>query len=95
MLELTSTAKKKLMETLAQQSQDPHTAIRVVLNSAVQPNNLDLVLDKRKQGDCVLKTEAGRNLLLIQVGLASQLEGFILDYEEMMDDFTLEEITRH
>lgn len=95
MLLLTSMAHKKLIETLQEHTHDPHLAIRVTLNSSLRPKNLDLVLDKEKSGDCVVKTRAGMNLLLIQATLASRLEGFILDYEEMMDDFTLEEITRH
>jgi hypothetical protein len=88
-------AQKKLIETLQEHTHDPHLAIRVTLNSNARPKNLDLVLDKEKSGDCVVKTRAGMNLLLIQGTLATRLEGFILDYEEMMDDFTLEEITRH
>lgn len=95
MLTLTTTAQKKLLETLHEHTHDPHMAIRIILNSASQPKNLDMILDRKQKGDCIVTTKGGTNLLLIQPSLASQLEGFILDYEEMMDDFTLEEITRH
>jgi len=95
MMVLTSMATKKLIETLHEHTHDPQVAIRITLDSPLKPKNLDLLLDREKSGDCVVRTTAGMNLLLIQASLASKLEGFILDYEEAMDDFTLAEMTRH
>jgi len=95
MLELTSLATMKLMETLREHTHDPHLAIRITVNSSSRSRSLDLVLDNEKSGDFIVKTTAGMNLLLIQSNLAPRLEGYILDYEEAMNDFTLEEMTRH
>ena len=56
---------------------------------------LDLILDNEKKGDYILKTSEGIKLLLIQPHLASKLEGLLLDYEEIREDFIISEMTRH
>jgi hypothetical protein len=69
-------------------------AIRITINPRA-PRQLDLILDKEKRGDFVVKTNEGLKLLLIQAHLASRLEGLILDYEDGLQDFVIAELTRH
>ena len=94
MLTITAHAKEKLVEALKEHTKDPKMAIRITLNPSL-PKRLDLILDKVKRGDCIVKTEDGMKILLIQSHLASKLEGLLLDYEEMLQDFTISEMTRH
>jgi len=94
MLIVTPQAKQKLVEALHENTHDPCMAIRVTINPKV-PRQLDLVLDKEKRGDYVVKTKEGLKLLLIQAHLASKLEGLVLDYEENVQDFVIAELTRH
>lgn len=94
MLIVTPQAKQKLVEALHENTQDPCMAIRITINPKV-PRQLDLVLDKEKRGDYVVKTKEGLKLLLIQAHLASKLEGLVLDYEETVQDFVIAELTRH
>lgn len=94
MLIVTPQAKQKLVEALHENTHDPRMAIRITVNPKV-PRQLDLVLDKEKRGDYVVKTKEGLKLLLIQAHLASKLEGLVLDYEETVQDFVIAELTRH
>ena len=94
MLTITHQAKTKLIDALREHTKDPKMAIRITLNPAL-PKRLDLILDKAKRGDCIIKTEDGLMILLIQAHLASKLEGLLLDYEEVLQDFTISEMTRH
>ena len=48
-----------------------------------------------KKGDCILKTMDGMKILVIQSHLATKLEGLLLDYEEIIEDFIISEMTRH
>ena len=94
MLTITPQAQEKLIEALKAHTKDPKMAIRVCLNPTM-PKRLDLVLDKAKKGDCILKTFDGVKVLVIQSQLATKLEGLLLDYEEIIEDFVLSEMTRH
>ncbi len=94
MLMVTPLAKEKLRETLREHTADPHMAVRVVFDPSM-PEQLELVLDREKQGDRIVAYEGGVKVLVIQSVLASQLEGFILDYEETLEDFTIIKVTRH
>jgi thioredoxin 1 len=80
MLTVTVNAKQKLKEALQQQT-DPETAIRII-PSPSDPNQLQLALDKEKQGDQVVETEEGIKVLLIGPDLAPALEGMVMDYRE-------------
>lgn len=94
MLAITPQAQQKLIEALQEHTRDPGMGIRITLNPSV-PKKLDLILDKEKKGDYVLKTRDGMKLLLIQPHLASKLDGLLLDYEEVREDFIISELTRH
>ena len=81
MITVTATAKQKLKEALQKQTTDPKWAVRIVPSTAV-PNRLELVLDKEKEGDQVVKSEKGIKLLLIASDLALALKGLVIDYQE-------------
>ena len=81
MLTVTTTAKEKFGEVLQTRTTDPEIAIRVVPSSS-KPNRLELVLDKEKEGDQVVKTEEGRKVLLIGTDLKPALEEMVIDYKE-------------
>ncbi|NIN92922.1 hypothetical protein GTN42_05380 [bacterium] len=81
MITVTATAKEKLKELLQKQITEPEAAIRIVRSTAV-PNRLELVLDKEKEGDQVVKSEKGTRLLLIASDLAPVLKGLVIDYQE-------------
>jgi len=70
MLNVTASAKEKLKEDLQKQTTDPKVAIRVTRSSS-EPNRLELVLDKEKEGDQVVETGEGIKVLLIGADLAS------------------------
>jgi len=96
MLEVTIRAKEKLKEVLLKQTTDPEVAIRVAPNYPIS-NRLDLILDKEKEGDQVVRSGEGIKVLLVRPDLAQVLEGIILDYKETLngEDFTITKITRH
>jgi Fe-S cluster assembly iron-binding protein IscA len=81
MLTVTTIPKEKFKEALETQRTDSEIAIRVVLSSS-KPNQLELVLDKEKEGDQVVRTEEGRNVLLIGADLMPALEDVVIDYKE-------------
>jgi Fe-S cluster assembly iron-binding protein IscA len=89
-LTVTTTAKEKLKQALQKQTTDPEMAIRIV-SSPSEPNRLELVLDKEKEGDQVVETEEGVAVLLIGPDLVSAQEGFVVDYQETPEgaDFTI------
>ncbi len=81
MLSVTANAKEKLKQALQAQTPEPEVAIRIT-RSTSDPNRLELVLDKEKEGDQVVESEEGTRLLLIGPDLVSALEGFVVDYQE-------------
>ncbi len=81
MITVTATAKEKLKELLQKQITEPEEAIRIV-RSPSEPNRLELVLDKEKEGDQVVETEEGTKILLIASDLAPVLKGLVIDYQE-------------
>ena len=81
MLTVTASAKKKLQETLQAQTTEPEVAIRII-RSTSDSTQLELALDKEKEGDQVVEGEEGRKLLLIGPDLMSALEGFVVDYQQ-------------
>lgn len=94
MITITPQAQEKLIEALKEHTNDPKLAIRITLNPSL-PKRLDLILDKAKKGDCIVKTVDGMKILIIQSQIASKLEGLLLDYEEIIEDFIISEMTRH
>ena len=81
MLTVTTTAKEKFREALQTRTTDPEIAIRII-SSPSKPNRLELVFDKEKEGDQVVKTKEGRKVLLIGVDLIPALEEMVVDYKE-------------
>ena len=81
MLTVTITAKEKFKEALQTRTTDPEIAVRII-SSPSKPNRLELVLDKEKEGDQVVKTEEGRKVLLIGPDLIPALEEMVVDYKE-------------
>ena len=81
MLTVTEIAKQKLQEALEQQTSDPELAIRIT-TSGTDPNQLDMILDKMKENDQVVKNKSGNNLLLIGTDLAPVLDGMVIDFKE-------------
>jgi len=81
MLTVTTTAKEKFKEALQARETDPEIAIRII-SSPSKPNQLELVLDKEKEGDQVVRTEEGRKVLLIGADLTPALEDVVIDYKE-------------
>jgi len=81
MLTVTTTAKEKFKDALQAHTTDPEIAIRIIL-SLSKPNQLQLVWDKEKEGDQVVRTEEGRNVLLIGADLMPALEDVVIDYKE-------------
>ena len=80
MLTVTTSAKEKLKEALQEQA-DPEMAIRII-PSPSNPNQLQLALDKPKEGDQVMESDDGMKLLLVGPDLGPTLEGIIMDYQE-------------
>ncbi len=80
MLTVTASAKEKLEEVLQKQA-EPERAIRI-MRSPSQPDQLELTLDKQKEGDQVVETEDGAKLLLVGADLAPALDGIVMDYQE-------------
>jgi Fe-S cluster assembly iron-binding protein IscA len=81
MLTVTTTAKEKLKGALQTQTTDPEIAMRII-SSPSKPNWLELVFDKEKEGDQVVRTEEGRKVLLIGADLIPALEEMAIDYKE-------------
>lgn len=81
MLKVTAGAKEKLQEVLQQQKKDSEVAIRITASPSI-PNQLDMVLDKEKEGDQVVKSESGNKLLLIGADLTQVLDGMVVDFKE-------------
>ena len=81
MLKVTPTAKEKFKEILQERDIDPGISIRVIFSPSMS-NKFDLILDKEKEGDEVVESEEGINILLIGANVASALEGKVIDYRE-------------
>jgi len=80
MVTVTTNAKERIKEALKHTS-IPEAAIRIVPSSS-EPNRLQLVFDKEKEGDQVVATEEGKKLLLIGTDLAPALDEMVIDCQE-------------
>lgn len=83
MLTVTAQAKVKLQEVLARQTTESEVALRVKPNHP-RRSSFELVLDREKKGDQVIKAQGGKTVLLIRSDLAAQLTGIMLDYRETL-----------
>ena len=82
MLIVTSLAKEKLKKALLkEQVNDPEVIFRITPVHSM-PNRLGIALDKENKDDQVVKSEEGMKVLLIEVNLACELEGMVLDYKK-------------
>ena len=79
MITVTTNAKERMKEAL-KHTNNPEAAIRIVPSS--EPNQLQLVFDKEKEGDQVVATEEGKKLLLIGTDLAPVLDEMVLDCQK-------------
>jgi len=94
MVTVTAKAKEKLREVLQGRATDPEEAMRVI-SSPLNPEQLEFVLDKKKEADHVVESEDGRKLLLIGPLLAPVLEEKVIDYQETPQGvgFTISKLT--
>lgn len=80
MLTVTPLAVEKLKQAIQAQTTDPEVCIRLI-SSPSKPNQLEMALDKEKQGDQVVESE-GVKILLLSSELAPMLEGMVIDCQE-------------
>jgi Fe-S cluster assembly iron-binding protein IscA len=71
-------AKERLQEALKQQRKGSNSAIRIIPYPSIV-NQLDMGLDKEREGNQVVKSELGSNLLLIAHDIALTLDGMLID----------------
>jgi Fe-S cluster assembly iron-binding protein IscA len=92
MLTVTAQAAGKLKEAIQAQMTDPEVAIRLVPSSS-RPNQLDMALDKEKEGDQVVESE-GVKVLFVSSELAQVLDGMVIDCKETPQgvNFTISKI---
>jgi Fe-S cluster assembly iron-binding protein IscA len=81
MLTVTAKAKEKLRELLEKRATELEVVMRII-HSPSNPEQLEFVMDKEKEGDQVVESEDGRKVLLIGPDLASSLVGMVIDYQE-------------
>ncbi len=80
MVTVTAQAAQKLREDLQTVTTEPEVGIRLILSPTI-PNQIEMVLEKSKEGDQVVESE-GIKILLLDSQIAQLLEGMVIDYEE-------------
>ena len=80
MLTVTAEAAAKLKEAIQAQTADPEIAIRLIPSTS-RPNQLDMALDKEKEGDQVVEIE-GVKVLFVSAELNEVLDGMVIDCQE-------------
>ena len=80
MLTVTAQAAAALKEAIQAQTEDPELAIRLV-PSASKPNQLDMALDRKKEGDQVVDSD-GFEVLFISAELSQVLDGMVIDCQD-------------
>jgi Fe-S cluster assembly iron-binding protein IscA len=80
MVTVTASAAEKIRGDLQAAATDPEVAIRLI-PSPTAPNQIQMILDKEKEGDQVVESE-GVKILLLDSEIAPALEGMVIDYEE-------------
>lgn len=96
MFEVTAKAKEKLKEALHELAADGGKAFRITPFLSMQ-NDFWLSLDNEREGDRVVRSEEGVKVLLIPSCLVSELEGMVLDHQEIRQvaGFTISRLTFH
>ena len=80
MVTVTAPAAEKIRGDLQAVATDSEVAIRLIPSPSV-PNQIQMALDKEKEGDQVVESE-GVKILLLDSEIAQALEGMVIDYEE-------------
>jgi Fe-S cluster assembly iron-binding protein IscA len=80
MLTVTAQAAAALKEAIQAQTEDPELAIRLV-PSASRPNQLDMALAKKKEGDQVVDSD-GFEVLFVSAELTQALDGMVIDCQD-------------
>lgn len=81
MVSVTGKARRKLMETLREQSGDPDKALRLVVAPSLEAP-LGFIVDDPEAGDRAVTSEEGATLLLVGPVVAAALRGVLIDYED-------------
>jgi len=81
MVTVSQKARKKLMETLREQSEDPEKALRLVVAPSLDAP-LGFIVDAPEAGDRTVTSEEGAPLLLAGPAVAAALRGVSIDFEE-------------
>jgi Fe-S cluster assembly iron-binding protein IscA len=79
-LTVTALAVEKLKEAIRTQTTDPEVGIRL-MPSPSKPNQFEMALDKKKEGDQVVESE-GLKILLFRPELAPALKGMVINCQE-------------
>jgi Fe-S cluster assembly iron-binding protein IscA len=80
MLTVTEQAAARLKEVVQAQTEDPELAIRLI-PSVARPNQLDMGLDKEKEGDQVVESD-GVKVLFVSAELSEALDGMVIDCQD-------------
>lgn len=80
MLTVTAQAAARLKEAIQAQTEDPELAIRLV-PLASRPNQLDMALDRKKEGDQVVDSD-GFEVLFVSAELTQALDGMVIDCQD-------------
>jgi len=80
MVTVTARAAEKLRGDLQAVTTDPGAAVRLIPSPSV-PNQIEMILDKEKEGDQVVESE-GVKILLLDPKIGGVLDGMVIDYED-------------
>ena len=81
MATVTPTAKQKLKAKLQELKTDTEMIIRLIPSPST-PGRLEMVLDKEREGDQVVKSDDGTKVLIIGADLVPILEEMVIDFRE-------------
>ena len=80
MLTVTAQAAARLKGAIQAQTEDLELAIRLV-PLAARPNQMDMALDRKKEGDQVVESE-GFQVLFVSAELTQALDGMVIDCQD-------------
>lgn len=81
MITVTKDAKEKLKETIEKHTKEPGVAVRIESVSSSQ-NRLELLFDKEKEGDYVVKDDEGTKLVFVSPDSVSAVKGAVIGYQK-------------
>lgn len=81
MVTVTASATERIRKDMQAAETEPEVGIRLILSPSI-PNQIEVVLDKEKEGDQIVESE-GVKILLIDPEIGQRLEGVVIDYEQM------------